>query len=87
MKKRASQEHHGKRRCTGILQCASTSSVFVELCEEDRGLENEKTRGELSVSMYGTRSAARTWAEMFHRLAMQLQISSDSWEHMRARPS
>ena len=35
-----------------------TSSVFVELCEKDRGPEDEGKCGELSVSMHGTRSAA-----------------------------
>ena len=39
----------------------STSPVFLELCEEDRKLGDKGTRGELSVSMYGTRSAARNW--------------------------
>ena len=38
----------------------STSPVFLELCEEYRKLGDKGTRGELSVSMYGTRSAART---------------------------
>ena len=37
----------------------STSSVFLELCQEDRRPEDERMRGELSVSMYGTRSPAR----------------------------
>ena len=40
------------------LHAPSTSSVFVELCEQERGSENEGMCGELSVSMYGTRSAA-----------------------------
>ena len=40
------------------FQAPNTSPVFVELCEEDRRLEDEELCGELSVSMYGTRSAA-----------------------------
>ena len=38
-----------------------TSPIFVEVCDEDRE-EGDKLRcGELLVSMYGTRSAARKW--------------------------
>ena len=43
----------------------STSPVFVEVCEEDRRLEDEGMCGELSVSMYGTRSAARNWQKCY----------------------
>ena len=39
----------------------STSSVSVELCEEETVLEDEGMCGELSVSMDGTRSTARNW--------------------------
>ena len=43
----------------------STSSVFVDLCEENRGPEEEGVCGELSVAMYGTRSAARNWQKSY----------------------
>ena len=39
----------------------STSSVFVELCEEDRRPEDEGMWWELSGLMYGARSAALNW--------------------------
>ena len=41
------------------FHASSRSSVFLELSQEDRRPEEETMRGELSVSMYGTRSPVR----------------------------
>ena len=43
----------------------STPPVFVELCAEDRRLEDEGRCDELSVSMYGTRTAALNWQKRY----------------------
>ena len=40
--------------------------MFVELCKEDRRLEDRVMCGEFSVSMYCSRSANMELAEMLH---------------------
>jgi hypothetical protein len=46
----------------------STSPTFVEICEEDWQEGDEGYCGELLVSMYGTRSAARNWQKCYSDL-------------------
>ena len=68
------------------FDASSTLSVFFfELCEEDRGPQDEGMGGELSVSMYGTRSAARNWQHCFADMLLQLRVPSDSWKYVHVQ--
>ena len=43
----------------------ASRAVYVELPDEDRDEGEEQACGRLNVSMYGTRDAARNWAEEY----------------------
>ena len=47
----------------------STKSVFMELCEEDRGPEGEGMCGELSVSMHNNEVRSKNLTDIPHRRA------------------
>ena len=48
----------------------NASSVFVKLCEEERGHKDEGMCGEHAMSMYGTLSAGRHWQKRYTDLLL-----------------
>jgi hypothetical protein len=48
----------------------STSPTFVDICDEDWTDGDEERCGELLVSMYGTRSAAKNWQNCYSGLLL-----------------
>jgi hypothetical protein len=65
----ATTAHSDKERCKIMINDISrayfyapaTEPTFVEICDEDWTSGDEENCGELLVSMYGTRSAAKNW--------------------------
>ena len=59
----------------------STSTLFGELREEDRGPEDELMRGELFRADEGQKIRRQKLAKMLCRLTVQLRILGGSWKH------
>ena len=59
----------------------STSPTFVEICAEDWNDEDEGLCGELLVSMYGTRSAARNWQQCYSELLLEAGFKRAKTNH------
>ena len=53
------------------LKAPNLMPTFVELCDEDREPGDEGMRGELLVSMYGTRPTANNWQKGYTTLATE----------------